>query len=267
MIKQTYFQAEIKELDDLEIEISDIESKIQEAIESVEIEAETDDEGNESDLTVKYVIDALVASAHDLLGNYVDSPIKLKPSANGANKFPRDVPKGVKHEVLGYLAKAQQLSQLEAQLRATKKIRKEKELRLEDLVDAKKYGRGGYINHLNDIIVLREADLAAADKDAAKRKIQKEIDSLHEKKDHIEDLILAIGHPITDEEARDLIILKHHGLIQEQLERYLNYEKRKCQSAIEKLWDKYSVSRLQIETSRAMLLTELDTFLTNLKYI
>ncbi len=37
----------------------------------------------------------------------------------------------------------------------------------------------------------------------------------------VEGLVAAIGEPITDEEARDLILQKHHDLMQEQLERYL----------------------------------------------
>jgi type I restriction enzyme M protein len=133
-------------------------------------------------------------------------------------------------------------------------------------VDAKKYGRDGFINHLNDLIILREAEMAAADKDVAKKKCQKQIEDLQAKKELVEELVAAIGEPITTEEARDLILQKHHDLMQEQLERYLNREKRELVSLVEKLWDKYAVSRNALELSRTSVLNKLNDFLTALKY-
>ncbi|MEZ4950643.1 MAG: hypothetical protein R2784_14845 [Saprospiraceae bacterium] len=53
----------------------------------------------------------------------------------------------------------------------------------------------------------------------------------------VADLVEAIGQPINDEEAQALILKKHHDTMQEQLERYLNREKRALVSLVEKLWD------------------------------
>jgi type I restriction enzyme M protein len=267
MIKKAFFQKEIDELNQLESQIIDFEVRLQEAMETSEVDPETDDEGNEIPLSVKYVTTNLVTSAHDLIGNYMDKPIRLKPSENGSTKLPSEVPQKAKQEILGYLSKAHSISNLESKLVEKKKSYKNKSVRLNDIVDAKKYGRDGYVNHLNDLIILLEAELVAADKETAKKKIQKEIDTLNSKKELIGELIKTIGQPITDEEARELILQKHHSLIQEQLDRYLNREKRNCISIIEKLWNKYFINRQVLESRRDITLSELNTFLAKLKYI
>lgn len=265
-IKKAFFQKEMDELDKLETQISDLENTLQEAMDEAEVEPETDDEGNEKKATVKYVTERLLADAHDLLGNFVDNPNKYKPAPDGTTKLPAEVPEKSKIEVLKYLAQAHALAETEAKIRTKKKTLKDKETSLENLVDAKKYGRDGFINYLNDLIILREAEMAAADKDAGKKKAQKQIDDLNAKKELVEELVAAIGEPITTEEARNLILQKHHDLMQEQLERYLNREKRELVSLVEKLWDKYAVSRNALEQSRTSVLNKLNDFLTALNY-
>jgi hypothetical protein len=44
---------------------------------------------------------------------------------------------------------------------------------LEDLVDAKKYGLDGFLAHLDNLIILREAEKAAAEKDKETRRSTK----------------------------------------------------------------------------------------------
>jgi type I restriction enzyme M protein len=266
MIKKAFFQKEIDDLDKLEIQISDLERKLQESLESAEVEPDTDDDGNEVSLGVKYVTTTLVASAHDLLGNYVDKPGKLKLSDNGSTKLPVGVPKKVQEEILGYLSKAHQISDLESKLKTKKKSLKDKSIRLENLVDAKKFGRHGYINHLNALIILHEAEMAAADKDASKKKTQKEIDAINAKKELVEELIEAIGESISDTEARDLILQKHHELMVEHLNRYLSREQLYLKSSVEKLWTKYAVSRNELEKSREAVMKKLDKFFATLRY-
>lgn len=265
-IQKAFFQTETQELEALETKISDTENTLNEAIEEAEVEPETDDEGNEKAPTTKYVVEQLLAYAHDLLGNFVDKPIKLKASDNGKNDIPATVPQQSKLEILNYLALAHRISKTEADLRDLKKTLKEKQARLEDLIDAKKYGHDGLINRINDIIILREAELAAAEKDSEKKGIQKRIATLQEKKGRVEELMQAVGQAVTEEEAKALILQKHHDLIQEQLDRYLNREKRELLAIIEKLWDKYAVSRNDLETEREFTLTKLNEFLTALNY-
>lgn len=264
-VKNAFFQDELKELEQLDTQLSDKENTLQEAMDEAEVEPDTDDDGNEKKLTTKYVISALVADAHDLLGNYVDSPKKLKPQANP--KLPTIVPEKAQTEILQYLAQAYLLSKTEADIRTLKKAIKDKQARLEDLVDAKKYGREGFINRINDLVILYKAEKVAADKDTAKKRIQKRIDLLEAKKGMVEELVAAIGEPINDEEAQELILTKLQDLIQEQLNRYLNREKRELVMLVEKLWDKYAVSRNDLETEREEVLDKLNEFFRALNYL
>jgi type I restriction enzyme M protein len=266
-IKKAFFQKEMTEIEAFDTQISDLESTLQEALENAEVEPETDDEGNEKTPSIKYVSEALSNGARDLINNFTALDKKKKLTVKDLKALSKIIPKKTIDEATALLQQAELISETDCQIKTLKRTQKEKELRLEDLVDAKKYGREGYVAHINDLIILREADKAAAEKDKDKEKHQKQIDFLEIKKGQIEALIKAIGEPITDDEARDLILQKHHDIMQEQLERYLNREKRELVDLVEKLWDKYAVSRNVLENERGLVLSNLDTFLKSLNYI
>lgn len=265
-IKKAFFQKEMDELDILETKLTELESDLLERIEEAEVDPEKDGEDNDKPLTAKWVIEKLVESAHALLGTYLDAPPKIKPSEKGSIKLPKEVPAKAQAEVMQNIVLATRIAQTEAAIKTGRKEQKEKELRLEDLVDAKKYGLDGFLAHLDNLIILREAEIAAAEKDKDKEKFQKQVDALEAKKDVVIELVAAIGEPITPEQARDLILQKHHDLMQEQLDRYLNREKRELVSLVEKLWDKYAVSRNELEKERSSVLNKLNDFLTALNY-
>ncbi len=94
------------------------------------------------------------------------------------------------------------------------------------------------------------------DKDILQTELHK-IDSLHTE----------IGGTISSEEAQKLILKKHFDIINNQLQRYLNAEKRTLISAYENLFDKYFTSAQSIEQSRNKTMNELNDFLTQLKYL
>ena len=175
-------------------------------------------------------------------------------------------PEKTLEEARTLLELAERITKTEAQIKALKKEQKDKEIRLEDLVDAKKYGLDGFLAHLDNLIILREAEKAAAEKDKDKEKYQKQVDFLQAKKGIVAELVAAIGQPITPEQARDLILQKHHDFMQEQLERYLSSEKRELVGLVEKLWDKYAMSRNDLEKERDSVLNKLNDFLTALNY-
>ena len=66
----------------------------------------------------------------------------------------------------------------------------------------------------------------------------------------LDGLLEEIGGVITTEEAQNLILKKHFDLINSQLNRYLNTEKRQLVSAYENLYDKYFVSAKAMEFKR-----------------
>ncbi|MDA3860884.1 MAG: N-6 DNA methylase [Melioribacteraceae bacterium] len=85
--------------------------------------------------------------------------------------------------------------------------------------------------------------------------------------DSYESISISIGGVITTEESQNLILKKHFDIINTQLQRYLNTEKRTLVSAFENLWDKYFLSAQSIESKREDTMKELNDFLTALNYL
>jgi len=90
---------------------------------------------------------------------------------------------------------------------------------------------------------------------------------LQKKLASIDTLLLEIGGMITTEESQKLILKKHFDIINDQLQRYLNAEKRTLVAAYENLYDKYYTSAKAIEQSREQTMAELQDFLTQLNYV
>ena len=82
-----------------------------------------------------------------------------------------------------------------------------------------------------------------------------------------DDMLKNIGGTITPEEAKKLILKKHFDIINNQLQRYLNAEKRALIAAYENLFDKYFVSAQTIEQEQNTTMQELNDFLTALNYL
>jgi type I restriction enzyme M protein len=76
-----------------------------------------------------------------------------------------------------------------------------------------------------------------------------------------------MGGVITKEEAKELILEKLHNLIFDELNRYLNSEKRVLISNYEELFDKYKVSLRDLQNIQKNSLNELDGYLKELGYL
>jgi type I restriction enzyme M protein len=87
------------------------------------------------------------------------------------------------------------------------------------------------------------------------------------KLNRLDSLLEEIGGIITTEQAQMLILKKHFDIINNQLQRYLNAEKRTLISAYENLFDKYYTSAQNIEQSRNKTMNELNDFLIQLNYL
>jgi type I restriction enzyme M protein len=79
-------------------------------------------------------------------------------------------------------------------------------------------------------------------------------------------ILSVIGGQLTEEEARRLILKKLYDLASNEMNRYLNAEKRGLIQVVEKLWDKYAVPSRQLESERSETLKTLDGFLKGLGY-
>jgi type I restriction enzyme M protein len=71
---------------------------------------------------------------------------------------------------------------------------------------------------------------------------------------------------LTEEEVKELLLEKFLELIQDQLEKYLNAEKKEMIKIFEKLWDKYKVALKDLKAERDAEVRKLEEFLQRLGY-
>ncbi|OAQ19968.1 type I restriction-modification system subunit M [Thermosulfurimonas dismutans] len=95
------------------------------------------------------------------------------------------------------------------------------------------------------------------------RKIKRD---LRTKEQELEEKIKHKRESLTEGEAKELLLEKFYDLISQQLEKYLNAEKKDLIKIFEKLWDKYSVSLEQWKKERDEEVRKLDDFLIRLGY-
>ena len=122
--------------------------------------------------------------------------------------------------------------------------------------------------------LIRQVDAQLEILDSANKDDKKKIAALNKDKAALEarlaktDAILtAIGGQLTEEDARRLILKKLYDLASNELNRYLNAEKRALIAGVENLWDKYAVSSRQLEQERAETLKTLDEYMKKLGYL
>jgi len=71
---------------------------------------------------------------------------------------------------------------------------------------------------------------------------------------------------LTEEDAKELLLEKFYELIDEQLNKYLNAEKKEIIRIFENLWDKYKISLSELIEERDKEVQKLDEFLKRLRY-
>lgn len=240
---ETYFQAEQTAINETEKYIAEKEAALQEAVEAVEYEPE---EGEE--VTTKTI--------KDYLKKIVDD-----------------------NETAEEAATLKAITDLEKEIKEFKKTLAEKLLDLDRKINIKCYGieeekdeLRGMLKGKQDELSKLQSNLPSDKKELTKRKTaikkcSETITKIQQRTTGLEDFLAGIGGIITDEEAKILILQKHNNLVQQELVKYLNAEKRKLIAGLEKLWDKYAVSSQQLEKERTKTLNELNGFLTELKYL
>jgi type I restriction enzyme M protein len=240
---ETYFQAEQTAVNETEKSIAEKEAALQEAVEAVEYEPE---EGEEvSTKTIK-----------DYLKKIVDD-----------------------NETAEEAETLKAINAIEKEIKELKKTLAEMLLDLDRKINIKCYGIEDEKEELRSMLAGKHKELAALQtntptdkKELTKRKtaIKKcteTIAKIQEKMAGLEAFLASIGGIITDEECKTLILQKHNNLVQQELLKYLNAEKRKLIAGIEKLWDKYATSSQQLELARTGTLNTLNEFLTELNYL
>jgi len=240
---ETYFQAEQNAINENEQSIAEKEAALQEAIESVEYEPEENEEVTNK--TIK-----------DYLKKLVDDNAECEEIAILKN-----------------------ITNLEKQIKETKKTLVENLNDLDRKIDMKCYGIEEEKEELRNILQVKQNEISSLSQDIptdkkenTKRKnaIKKCGDSIAQIQGKMKGLnafLESIGGIITEEDCKTLILQKHNNLVQQELNKYLNTEKRKMIEGIEKLWKKYEVSSQDLECERTETLKELNGFLTELNYL
>ena len=126
--------------------------------------------------------------------------------------------------------------------------------------------------HHSEIEILENTPIPEdrKEKTARTRKLnglKKETEFLKSRRDSLETLLEEMGGMITEEETQNLILKKHFNLVNDELHRYLNVEKRTLITGYEHLWDKYAVPANVLENERRKTQKTLNEFLTELEYL
>jgi len=158
---------------------------------------------------------------------------------------------------------------LETEMKDTRKLLKEKNAELMLKIEAKRFGVDDQKNeYLRLSVEIEEALSGLPEVEKKKReRLKKDYAAVERKLEGLRKLVESVGGVITEKEARDLILQKHHDIISNQLMRYLNAEKRALIGIFENLYDKYAVSAKKLEQEREKTLTELNVFLKGMKYL
>ena len=105
------------------------------------------------------------------------------------------------------------------------------------------------------------------EREAARKRLKTAAEAKQRHLDDVARLMADIGGPLTPGESRELILRKHHDLIADQLERYLDAEQRVLTGIFANLWDKYAVSGQFIEGAREQTMQRLSSLLNQLNYM
>ncbi|MDI6604511.1 MAG: type I restriction-modification system subunit M [Thermoanaerobacteraceae bacterium] len=98
------------------------------------------------------------------------------------------------------------------------------------------------------------------------REIKKIKKAINDKEKEVEENTDKKIEILTEEEVKELLLEKFFELIQNQLEKYLNDEKKEIIKIFENLWDKYKVPLNELKDERDGEVKKLDEFLKRLGY-
>ena len=245
-----FFQKEDDEIETLEAQISEAQSELAEAVETAQEVAAYEPDENET-VTTAVIKKALKELIDDLQNSKGDSARK---------------------ELKNLQAQEKAIATIEKRIKESKAALKTKTDELELKLQLKRLGGDEFKAESRELI--QQVDIQLANLDSTNKDDKKKITALNKDKVTLEerlaktDSILAvIGGQLTEEDARRLILKKLYDLANNELNRYLNAEKRRLIQVVENLWDKYAISSRELESERTETLKTLDEFLDGLGYL
>ncbi len=266
---ERFFQEEVTELNQLEGQLSEADNALDEAIEAVDYDADEDESVTVSKLKtylneqIKNLMDdgsARATAEQQTLESQLSDLKRLEAKVKKIKETIKTKQQllelkielkryGTEEESARYkrsLKSAdQQLNKVEAEVREVIEPWKYLFPTFDDFKDlqkqldtSKKEAKGD--KELTK--TLKEITKLLGSQKKQHTALLKDIDLLNNKQKQLDMLFEAIGGQVTDSEARELILKKLHDLINNELVRYLNAERRTLTNMIESLWDKYALS-------------------------
>ena len=181
-----------------------------------------------------------------------------------------------KDEAAPYQAALDAINTAETKRKDAKALQKQKRFDLDVKIALKKFGTEDETLDARRLRTQAEKELGELEKiekpeneKAHKKKVnalKSDIKALKERIEAIERLSASVGGMIGAEEAKELILQKHHDLVTEQIQRYLSAEARLMTAFFENLSMKYLVSLQNIDNSQKETSTQLDQYLAALRY-
>ena len=245
-----YFQGEADAIEELEARIGELQTELAEAVEiAQEVAAYEPDE--DKTVTASVIKKELKALIDDL------------KNSEGAS---------AKRELDKLKARDVAIKEIEQKKKGSNASLKDRTKELEYKLRLKRLGGDGFKVENKELIQQIEIELSLLDPNNRTEKAK--INALNRDKALLEEriantntVLAAIGGPLTDEEAKYLILKKLYHIVNTELERYLNEEIRYLISGVENLWNKYALSSGEIEERRKTTLAKLDEFLEGLGYV
>jgi len=245
-----FFQAEADAIEALEAQISEAQSDLAEAVETAQEVAGFEPEEDQK-VTSTVIKKALKELIDDLKESTGASARKELKNLQAQDKAIKAIENRIKERKADLKTKTDELA-LKLQLKRL----------------------GGDEFKAESLELIRQVDDQLASLDPGKKTDKRKIAALNKDKTMLkarlaktDGILSAIGGQLTEAEARELILKKLYDLVSNELNRYLNAEKRRLIAVVENLWDKYAVSSRELESQRTETLKTLDGFLRGLGYV
>lgn len=241
-----FFQAEADAIDDLEASLAESESDLEEAVEAVEYEPDEDEK-----VTATVIKGYLTAILDDLKGSAGESAAKERKV---------------------YKEQLDAIKKIEARISELKRDLKAKKYELEFKLRVKRVGAEEEREEISALIAQADERLhqlsSASKADEKKAKaLNADKQVLAKRMDRVDAVMEEVGGQITRDECKTLVLKKQYDLVDGELTRYLNVEKRGLIGIAEHLWDKYAVPTRELDAERSRTLAILNGFLLNLGYV
>lgn len=246
-----FFEKDAAAIEAVEIKIAEAQSALVEAVEAGQEVAAYEPEEEDETITAAVMKKALKALIDDLESSAGESAQKERKKLQD------------QYDALAAIEK--RIREGKAELKTLTDV-------LEQKLLLKRLGPEEFTAETRELLAQNDARLAGLDpgKKEEKKKItaiRKDNAALEARLAKIDAVLAEIGGQLTEAGARTLILKKLYDLALRELNHYLDAEKRRLVGAVENLWDKYAVSRRQIESEAEDTLKTLDGYLKALGYL